>query len=88
MGQSSEALERRRQKALKKTEDKAIALIAQFGHLEKTITPEASNGSYFSLPTGRVMSREVCERLIAGGRLIACRDGLFGDSQTFVPAQA
>lgn len=73
-------------KAKKQAEERALSLIRAQGRLEKTVTPEASSGSYFSLPTGRVMHRGVCERLIESGRLKACGDGLFDDSQTYIPA--
>ena len=82
---ADQASENRRLKARRKTEDKAFALIAKSGVLQRTISADASSGSYFSLPSGRVMRRDVCERLIACGRLTACRDGLFGDSQTYIP---
>lgn len=73
-------------RAKKQAEDRALSLIQSHGRLEKTVTPEASNGSYFSLPTGRVIHRGVCERLIETGRLKPCGDGLFDDSQTYIPA--
>ena len=85
---SEEKLEARRErarlKARQQAEDRVLALIRTQGRLEKTNTPDAASGSYFSLPSGRVINRDVCERLIGGGRLKPCRDGLFDDSQTYV----
>ncbi|WP_297803668.1 hypothetical protein [uncultured Brevundimonas sp.] len=85
---SEEKAEARKQraalKARAKTEDKLLAQVRAHGHLHKTMCQEASNGSYFNLPSGRVLHRETCERLIAEGRLVSLRDGLFDDSQTFV----
>lgn len=80
------AAARKRAKALRVAEDRILALIATSGHVEKTITAEALKGSFFSLPTGRALNVGVCERLIENGRLLPSGDGLFGDSQTFVPA--
>jgi hypothetical protein len=79
------AASRKRAKALRAAEDRCLSLIRSGGHVEKTITPEALKGSFFSLPSGRALNAVVCERLIESGRLLPSGDGLFGDSQTFVP---
>lgn len=72
------------QKARAKTEAKLLTQVKAQGVLHKTMSHEAASGSYFNLPSGRVLHRETCERLIAEGRLVARNDGLFGDSQTYV----
>lgn len=76
--------ERARAKARKQAEERILTAIRMQGRLEKTNTPDAASGSYFSLPSGRVVSRDVCERLIGSGILKPCQDGLFDDSQTYV----
>jgi hypothetical protein len=79
------AASRKRAKALRKVEDRCLGLIRSSGHVEQTITPEALKGSFFSLPSGRALNASVCERLIENGRLLPSGDGLFGDSQAFIP---
>lgn len=81
-----EAAERRRAKARQKSEDKIVALVKAQGHVRKTNCSEAVNGSYFSLPTGRVLNFDIIDRLIKAGRLSPCADGLFDDAQTWVLA--
>lgn len=71
-------------KARAKTEAKLLDQVRAQGVLHKTMCHEAANGSYFNLPSGRVLHRETCERLIAEGRLVPRKDGLFDGSQTFV----
>jgi hypothetical protein len=76
----------RRAKARSKTENKMLETIKRASRCYRTITPEASNGSYFSLPSGKVLSADVVFRLIDQGLLIPSGDGLFDDSQTYVVA--
>lgn len=82
------AATRKRAKSMRLTEDRLLQQIASSGHVEKTITPEALKGSYFSLPNGRAVNANVCDRLIEAGRLRPSGDGLFGESQTYIPAVA
>lgn len=79
--------EERRQRREERSNLNLLAKVQKCGCLTKTMSPNGGNsGSYFSFPDGRVAPEAPVYRLIQDGRLKPSGDGLFGESQTYVPS--
>ena len=66
---------------------KFLERVRKAGNVTKTMSPSGgNNGSYFSFPDGKIAADHIVHRLIQNGSLRATGDGLFGDSQTYVPS--
>lgn len=66
---------------------KFLDRVRKAGGITKTMSQNGgNNGSYFSFPDGRNAAEHIVFRLLAAGKIRPVGDGLFGDSQTYIPS--
>lgn len=67
-------------------DQRTLDRIREQGRCLKTMSDKHEPGAQYRLPSGDTLLYAACKRLIESGKLELAGDGLFGDSQTFIPS--